>query len=354
MQYWTIFYWGWWIAWSPFVGMFIARISKGRTIREVFNYSMTAPLIYVIIWFSIFGGAGIKMHNTAMECKNQETLGIQGAAGTNFAEEYRSAVCCPVTTDFRSTGAWEILQLTGTYDDVAAPAGIVDVRMCDYLRPAGKRTALTAVPANSNMSQAQKDYVGSANFEITNDDSRRVVYEHSYASANFFETLEQYYGWGDFLTGTTIVTIILYFVTSSDSGSFVVDLISAGGNLDKDGNERDPHWAQRVTWSLTEGGLAIGLMYAGGTDGTSALRAMSIAVGLPFTIVLCLMIPSLLRMLEMEVRMALDFILPTLLGVPSSHTSREPRFPWCPTCLLIGACNPMVCPVPVFRMATPR
>jgi choline-glycine betaine transporter len=45
MQWWTIFYWGWWIAWSPFVGMFIARISKGRTVREVFNYSMTAPLL---------------------------------------------------------------------------------------------------------------------------------------------------------------------------------------------------------------------------------------------------------------------------------------------------------------------
>jgi choline-glycine betaine transporter len=49
MQWWTIFYWGWWIAWSPFVGTFIARISKGRSIREVFNYSMTAPLIYVIV-----------------------------------------------------------------------------------------------------------------------------------------------------------------------------------------------------------------------------------------------------------------------------------------------------------------
>jgi hypothetical protein len=98
----------------------------------------------------------------------------------------------------------------------------------------------------------------------------------------------------------TIATIILYFVTSSDSGSFVVDLISAGGNYDKNGNERDPHWVQRVCWSLTEGGLAIGLMYAGGKEGTTALQAMSVAVGLPFTAVLCLMMPSLHRMLAME------------------------------------------------------
>jgi hypothetical protein len=136
---------------------------------------------------------------------------------------------------------------------------------------------------------------------ITDDDSRRVVYEFSYdGPANFFEILEQYYGWGSFLSGVTIATIILYFVTSSDSGSLVVDLISAGGNRDKDGKEKDPHWIQRVVWSLTEGGLAIGLMRSGGTDATAALSAMSVAVGLPFTVVLCFMMPSLYRMLQID------------------------------------------------------
>ena len=83
MQFWTIFYWGWWIAWCPFVGTFIARISKGRTIRQIFNYSLTAPLIYIIMWFAVFGGAGIKMHNTAMECHHQAHLGFTAVAPAN-------------------------------------------------------------------------------------------------------------------------------------------------------------------------------------------------------------------------------------------------------------------------------
>ncbi len=56
MNWWTIFYWGWWIAWCPFVGMFIAKISRGRTIREFILYTLTVPSIYIFFWFSIFGG----------------------------------------------------------------------------------------------------------------------------------------------------------------------------------------------------------------------------------------------------------------------------------------------------------
>lgn len=55
MDYWTIFYWGWWISWAPFVGMFIARISRGRTIREVVIGSFILPTLFCILWFSVFG-----------------------------------------------------------------------------------------------------------------------------------------------------------------------------------------------------------------------------------------------------------------------------------------------------------
>ena len=65
MDGWTIFYWGWWIAWSPFVGMFIARISRGRTVREIINYTMTGPLFFCFLWFGVFGGAAIQMENQA-------------------------------------------------------------------------------------------------------------------------------------------------------------------------------------------------------------------------------------------------------------------------------------------------
>merc|ERR1719321_751203 len=60
MAPWTIFYWGWWVSWAPFVGTFLARISKGRTIRQLVVYSLVAPLLYCIIWFCVFGGAAIK------------------------------------------------------------------------------------------------------------------------------------------------------------------------------------------------------------------------------------------------------------------------------------------------------
>jgi len=348
MQWWTIFYWGWWIAWSPFVGMFIARISKGRTVREVFNYSMTAPLFYVIVWFSVFGGAGIKMHNTALECAAQSTLGFGGTASAktltnpytnvvttvptgdgDIAREYQQSVCCEITTPFRKhsarvtdctkdepidplepefpvldSGAWEILTVIGPYNATKYPSGIVSHDMCEYLRPQNYNEDVHKSMTNYLktflvMTDDEKDFLRTTT-SVSVDDSRRVVYKFKYDNANFYEILEQYYGWGEFLSGVTICTIILYFVTSSDSGSFVVDLISAGGNRDKDGKEKDPHPVQRVVWSLTEGGVAIGLMYAGGTDGTAALQAMSVAVGLPFTIVICFMMPSLLRMLAIE------------------------------------------------------
>jgi hypothetical protein len=318
MQFWTIFYWGWWIAWAPFVGMFIARISKGRTIAEVFNYSMTAPLLYVILWFSVFGGAGIKMHNTAIECKNQDAIGFE----TVSALGYGQTVCCPTTTKFRAkgAGAWKILEVDADYETFGAAGVKLSSKFCEYLHPQDFVEAATGSGSGnggmtideyreelisgetSSFDKLEQGFAKSVDFDgLHEDHKRRTVYEFSYdGPANFFELLEQYYGWGEFLSGITIITIILYFVTSSDSGSFVVDLISAGGNTDKHGNFKDPHWLQRVLWSITEGALALGLMLAGGTDATGALRALSIAVGLPFTIVLCFMMPALTRMLAIE------------------------------------------------------
>jgi choline-glycine betaine transporter len=324
MQWWTIFYWGWWIAWSPFVGMFIARISKGRTVREVFNYSMTAPLLYIIMWFAVFGGAGIKMHNTAVECELQNEIGFYKDASAGFADTYAHSICCPVTTKFRTSGAYEILTIEGEAD--ATIDQVATSNMCEWLRPqvfSGWNATTCPTPGEAlepvteqcmdlatyrdtvyaEFTLLEKAFLGAEpNVDAAHRQSgRRTVYKFAYdGPANFFEVLEQYHGWEQFLSGITIFTIILYFVTSSDSGSYVVDLISAGGNTDKDNNLKDPHWAQRILWSLTEGGLAIGLMTAGGSTATGALQAMSITVGMPFTVVLCFMMPALLRMLAIE------------------------------------------------------
>merc|ERR1719321_888666 len=65
MAPWTIFYWGWWISWAPFVGTYLARISRGRTIKNVLAYSLGVPLMYCFVWFGTFGGAALRMHQQA-------------------------------------------------------------------------------------------------------------------------------------------------------------------------------------------------------------------------------------------------------------------------------------------------
>ena len=70
MDWWTIFYWGWWIAWAPFVGTFMARVSRGRTIRQVVLYTLTIPCGYAFIWFCTFGAAAIRMDRRATYLAN--------------------------------------------------------------------------------------------------------------------------------------------------------------------------------------------------------------------------------------------------------------------------------------------
>ena len=65
MHSWTIFYWGWWISWAPFVGTFLARISKGRTLGEFIMFTLILPVLYCVLWFGVFGGAGIRMQMQA-------------------------------------------------------------------------------------------------------------------------------------------------------------------------------------------------------------------------------------------------------------------------------------------------
>ncbi len=182
---WTIFYWGWWISWSPFVGMFIARVSKGRSVREFILGVMIIPSLLSFMWMSAFGGSAL----------------------------------------------W--LQQTGTADLVTAVGDDVS-------------TAL---------------FVMLQNFPLT------VVTS---------------------LIGVILVTI--FFVTSSDSGSLVVDHLTSGGKLDSP-------VPQRVFWAVTEG-VCAGVLLIGG--GLGALQTAAITSGLPFTIVLLIMCYSLYKSLKEE------------------------------------------------------
>ena len=208
MNNWTIFYWGWWIAWSPFVGMFIAKISKGRTIRQFIHGTMTAPIVYAFLWFCIFGSAGLKME--------------------------RDAALANITCESILGGATSTKSYNGLY----------------RLSCRGKNDM-------------------------------------------WFDVMEQYGDLGRFLQVISLISIILYFVTSSDSGSLVIDCLSANG-------DPEPPVSQRVFWALTEGATATALLNAGGEEGLVALQSMSIASGVPYTILLCMMCVALWRAVKME------------------------------------------------------
>ncbi len=181
---WSVFYLAWWISWSPFVGMFIARVSKGRTIREFVLAVLIVPSLLSFLWLSVFGGTAIYLN--------------QMFDGQLFATVQNNL---PVAL-------FEMIQ----YLDMPLLEGVL-------------RTGLS-------------------------------------------------------ILGTLLV--ISFFVTSSDSGSLVVDNITSGGKLDSP-------VPQRVFWAAMEGFIAAVLLLIGGTEALSALQTAVISTGLPFAIILTLM-----------------------------------------------------------------
>lgn len=177
---WTIFYWAWWIAWSPFVGTFIARISRGRTINEFIGGVLLIPTGMLFFWFTALGGTAIHM------------------------------------------------ELTGD-------PGLVQATMDNY---------------------------GMAIFRLL-----------------------ELFPLSGLITTIVIVMILIWFVTSSDSGSFVIDMLTAGGDV-------DPPKVQRVFWATTEGLVAAILLLAGGLN---ALQAAAVMAGLPFAVVVFFIVYALYR-----------------------------------------------------------
>ena len=188
---WTVFYWGWWIAWSPFVGLFLARVSFGRTIREFIVATLLVASSMTLLWLAVFGNAAL-------------------------------------------------------FIELAGPGGLV-----------------AAVQANL-------------------EQSLFVFFEILTASA----ALPAWWAVG--LALLAIAAIVSFFVTSSDSGSLVIDMITAGGHT-------DPPTAQRVYWSLVEGLVAAVLLVGGGL---AALQTAAISAGLPFALVILGMIVSLHKALQ--------------------------------------------------------
>ena len=178
-QGWTAFYWAWWISWSPFVGMFIARVSRGRTVREFVFCVLVIPSLVCVVWMGALGGTAI----------------VQVIA------------------------------------DAAAPVkdAALELKLFEML----KHLPLSTITS---------------------------------------------------LIG--IILVVVFFVTSSDSASLVIDTITAGGKV-------DAPLPQRVFWCVFEGVVAATLLLVGGASALTALQAMAVSTGFPFTIVLLAMCVSL-------------------------------------------------------------
>jgi BCCT family betaine/carnitine transporter len=188
MHGWTVFYWAWWISWSPFVGMFIARISKGRTVREFVFAVIFVPTLLTLIWMAVFGGIAI-----------DQVVNKVGELGTN---------------------------------------GLTDISLSLF---------------------------------------------HMYDSLPF----------GNVLSVVSVVLILIFFVTSSDSGSLVIDSITSGGKI-------DAPMPQRIFWVVLEGVIAGAMLWIGGKEVLQALQAGVVTTALPFSFVLLLMCASLMKGLHSE------------------------------------------------------
>ncbi|MBA1199263.1 BCCT family transporter [Pseudomonas plecoglossicida] len=183
---WTLFYWGWWLAWSPFVGLFIARISRGRTIREFVTGVLLVPTAFTLLWMTVFGNTAIHM--------------------------------------------------------------ILDEGLTDLAMAVDKDTSLALF----------------------------AFLEH-FPFASVISTL-------------AVIMVVVFFVTSADTGAMVVDMLASGGQ------ENTP-LRQRVFWAASMGLVAIALLLA---DGLKALQTATIASALPFTLALLFSTRGLLKALKLD------------------------------------------------------
>jgi glycine betaine transporter len=185
---WTLFYWAWWIAWSPFVGLFVASISRGRTVREFIVGALLVPSLLTFFWFAVFGGAAFHI-----ELENPDVVGF-------------------------------------------------------------------AADATQNVSTALFD-------------------------------LFSHYPLTPVLTVLAVLLLAVFFVTSADSATYVLSMMTSNGDL-------SPPLSKKVVWGLCQSGAAAALLFSGGLE---ALQTMAIAAALPFTVVMLFLCLSLLKAMRYEV-----------------------------------------------------
>ncbi|MFW5695598.1 MAG: BCCT family transporter [Alkalispirochaeta sp.] len=187
-QDWTLFYWAWWISWSPFVGLFVASISRGRTIREFVIGALLVPALLTFLWFAVFGGTALNMEMTGSGEFSLSQIAVENAPRTLFA-------------------------------------------------------LLERLP---------------------------------------FSTV---------LSVVALVVLGIFFVTSADSATYVLGMMTSGGSL-------EPSAAKKFTWGLLQSSAAAVLLVSGGLGG---LQRMAIIAALPFTLIMLAMMRSLHKAMHYEV-----------------------------------------------------
>ena len=290
---WTVFYWGWWIAWSPFVGMFIARISRGRTIREFIGGVLLVPSALGLVWFTVLGGSAISQENALQmgvspPVQPWGVLASDPESGLSLTEDGRLVAFD--TAGVASTSGI-LVESKGGQDMVSAAAQV----------PLAYRNGVLARLADGSPYSPLPEEVFGGHFraemrELTLggyltqpvlSESRDQLQDTT--STALFVLLQAYpLSWLLALIAT--LSVVLFFITSSDSASFVADMISSGGS-------RNPTTGTRLFWGILEGVLAAVLLMAGGL---TALQTGSIALGLPLTLVILLLCFSLVRSLRQE------------------------------------------------------
>ena len=249
-------------------GMFIAKISKGRTIRQFINGTLTAPVIYSFFWLTIFGGAGIRMEREA--------------AG--------SGLCC------KSDSGWfnenlTLADLSGRVDPDALVVPESSYFLCVNGTCGDCATNVLSLKKTGNMTYTDflNEYSALGNdFGSVSMDRRQARLSCHIDEQMWFDLMRSYGDIGNFLAGFSLLGIVLYFVTSSDSGSLVIDCLSSNG-------DPDPPRIQRVFWALMEGATATALLVAGGKDGLVTLQTAGLLSGLPYTFLVCLICVAIWR-----------------------------------------------------------
>lgn len=279
MNGWTVFYWGWWISWAPFVGVFIAQISKGRTVREFIMGNVFVPSLLTSLWFSIYGGLGLEME---MQAEAQGLGGNYHALNpqTGYSVGQPGAATISAATigssGFATQNIWTKDGNTYTKSEAIIQT-VYDPAEHDYAynRPA---CLLSSWPADGKISDGKL--------------KRLACRKHSDRLWDVINA--NTYGMEKFMSFITVVAVITYFVTSSDSGSMVVDMLCSNGL-------QEPPVLQRIFWGIAEGAVAFSLLEAGGSEAISALQTASIAAGLPFCIIMIGMVIATYQMfIDME------------------------------------------------------